>query len=140
MLAISFKRGNGPPRVARARGMQSDDEAWVEVIVGGERFATTLRTLRTRESYLKGIVDSCVAGVVRVDRDPTNFRHVLNHLRGSNTFPHSPDELDALRHEATFYSLDELARAIDYKKQARVRATTQYWLEAVANAISINRR
>lgn len=140
MLAISFKRGNGPPRVARARGMQSDDDAWVEVNVGGERFATTLRTLRTREGYLKGIVDPGVDGAVRVDRDPTHFRHVLNHLRGSNTFPHSLEELDALRHEATFYSLDELARAIDFQKQARARATTQYWLETVANAISSNRR
>lgn len=120
--------------------MESDD-AWVDVFVGGERFATTLRTLCSHEGYFKGIVDPCCAhgGHVRVDRDPTNFRHVLNHLRGSNTFPRSIDELDALRHEASFYSLDELVRAIDFKRAARARATTEHWLEVIANAISSSR-
>lgn len=71
----------------------------------------------------------------RIDRDPTHFRHVLNHLRGCNTYPSDAAELDALRHEAEFYALDELVRDIDFRKQQLARVSIAHYLQLIASTL-----
>ena len=92
--------------------------------VGGVLFATTRETLcRRRPSFLAGLTDTLrdEAWYAFVDRDPTHFRHVLNHLRGcAVSFPSRPEELRQLAEEADFYALDELAAA------ARLRASSAW--------------
>ena len=109
----------------------------VTLIVGGQHFVTTVGTLTRDESpsYFSAICQhrfgdslpealaaeatesppSRVAFTFFVDRDPTHFRCVLNHLRdGSDcVLPSSEHALRELSREARFYGLIDLQRRCD---------------------------
>ena len=110
---------------------------FVDVYVGSDRFVTTRRTLCNCQGYLQGMVIEMAPQQTsfRIDRDPTHFRHVLNHLRGSTTYPSDAADLDALRHEADFYALDELVRAIDFRKQQLARDSIAHYLQLIASTL-----
>lgn len=76
--------------------------------VGGTKFSTSRTTLGIGISgFFKGLVQSEVEDQYFIDRDPTHFRHILNALRGSPTFPPSPSALRELEMEAAFYLMPE---------------------------------
>lgn len=93
----------------------------VRLNVGGQIFCTTLSTLRSEESMLSAMfsgrfdVRKDADGAVFIDRDGTHFRHILNHLRGTEL--HLGRDLRmhlALLDEADFYQvvgLQEMLRA-----------------------------
>ena len=116
----------------------------VTLIVGGQHFVTTVGTLTRDESpsYFSAICQhrfgdslpealaaeatessasdgsappSRVAFTFFVDRDPTHFRCVLNHLRdgGDCVLPSSEHALRELSREARFYDLIDLQRRCD---------------------------
>ena len=107
------------------------DMTIVELNVGGQMFTTTTETLNRRDSFFKGIVSTCMShDAVWIDRDPTTFRHVLNHLRGTTTFPTDVQDLLALRQEAEFYAMPELCTSVD--EEVRRRRT-----HSIENILSI---
>jgi hypothetical protein len=86
--------------------------------VGGMHFCTSRQTLE-RFSFFKNLHDGSF-----VDRDPTYFHIVLNHMRGSHFLPRKTDVLLALRIEADFYSLHTLLNDIDRCLRTRKSART----------------
>ena len=87
----------------------------IVLCVGGAYFVTTKSTL-DRAPYFRNLVaqvDADEAPPVFVDRDPTHFRHILNHLRGGCVLPCDKASLHELRGEADFYSMNDLIQAID---------------------------
>eukprot|EP00758_Cryptobia_borreli_P011449 Tbor_TRINITY_DN5657_c5_g2::TRINITY_DN5657_c5_g2_i1::g.9452::m.9452 len=91
----------------------------IRLNVGGTLFDTTLTTVlkevpsRLSKDFYSGFVhcphDS--DGNPYYDRDPDNFRHVLNYLRG---YPLSlePDAIVMLSEDATYYELEGLKKAV----------------------------
>ena len=83
--------------------------------VGGVLFTTTRETLLAEpNSILSHLVCSNFAGVPRgtcgtvfLDRDPGNFRHILNYLRGYELHL-APDELGLLAEDAALFQLEGL--------------------------------
>lgn len=86
----------------------------VRVNVGGTVFETTRHTLQSRPSFFRGLLDASDADQTEwfVDRDPTHFRYILNHLRGAETLPCDSVVLTELRDEAEFYCMDEMVQHI----------------------------
>ncbi|KAK7500772.1 hypothetical protein BaRGS_00008016 [Batillaria attramentaria] len=93
----------------------------VELNVGGVRFTTSISTLTKEEGSLlqtmfKGqhSIQPDADGSYFIDRDGTNFRHVLNFLRdGPASLQHLPGQdqrlLSELRVEAEYYQLHKMA-------------------------------
>lgn len=93
--------------------------------IGGMRFETTTDTLMLcAESYFGAALGGrwdirCdrdhAQSILFVDRDPTVFRHVLNHMRGYCTPLRylSPAEIYLLKEDAEFYGLDGLIHLIE---------------------------
>ncbi|CAJ0592041.1 unnamed protein product [Cylicocyclus nassatus] len=94
----------------------------VKIDVGGTVFKTTLSTLRRLDDSIYSTLTGGGKGwrkqendrnrnpVLFVDRDPTDFSHVLNYLRdGKNVvLPEDDYTLKSLRREAEFYNLPGL--------------------------------
>lgn len=80
--------------------------------VGGVMFETRARTLARYASYFSEFASYDEETTIFIDRDPTHFRHVLNFLRGSLTYPPSRLEVQELINEARFYALDGLANQL----------------------------
>ena len=87
--------------------------------IGGVEFATTRSTLAQHDGFLRALAEhqerSHVPQSQRstfVDRDATHFRHVLNYLRNSPSFPPTETELEELKNEADFYSLPGLVSLV----------------------------
>ena len=98
----------------------------IRLNVGGVVFETTRTTLEQYESFFKALVRSEASlDKVFIDRDPTHFRHVLNFLRNSPTYPTRDHELVELAQEADFYGLP----ALQYHASQRVEAATKGTLE-----------
>ena len=105
--------------------MQSDIE--VHLHIGGTLFITKRSTLARHESYfteftLPLVGDEDVVSRIRVDRDPTHFRWILNFMRGSSALPSDQCVLRELLVEADFYSISELCDAIERELMVRIRA------------------
>ena len=85
----------------------------IRINVGGTDFWTTKTTLENQKSsFFKSLVsypfcDDATTGIT-IDRDPTHFRHVLNFLRNSPSFPDDTNHLHELYNEADYYCLDDL--------------------------------
>ena len=95
---------------------------WVELDVGGQRFTTTLSTLQRRNSYFSAFGSTVPSSsLIRIDRDPTHFRYILNHLRGCTCIPDNVLHLRELREEADFYALAELVARIEKRIAAHQR-------------------
>lgn len=83
----------------------------VALNVGGAHFVTRRETLLRQNSFFSGLLEECRpthTGTIFIDRDPAQFRHILNYLRGTSTFPPSVSALLELCGEAEFYCLDGL--------------------------------
>lgn len=83
--------------------------------VGGVYFWTTRSTLvGISDTFFCKLMGSHfnTDGCYFIDRDPSHFRHILNHLRGSTVLPHDAMTLQELQVEADFYCLRELADTI----------------------------
>lgn len=76
--------------------------------VGGVVFETRIDTLGKVNSFFSEFTTYPETKEVFVDRDPTHFRHILNYMRGSLTYPPTRIELVELMNEAAFYSLDDM--------------------------------
>ena len=88
--------------------------------VGGVIFQAWRSTLEESSSFFSGLVsESSEASFFFIDRDPTHFRHILNWLRGSLTYP--PDALSfrELMMEAEFYSLQPMVSSLQKISQCR---------------------
>jgi hypothetical protein len=119
--------------------------------VGGVVFKTSTHTAETEEGFFRGLVRSLRTseGLARkrerenhplfVDRDPTHFRHVLNYMRGSPSFPEGDTEMEELEREADFYSLQGLVDLVKKEKRRRrevpvercPRRGVPYWLSKI---------
>jgi len=88
-----------------------DDHRVVQLNVGGVCFTTSRSTLHMAPYFRALTCDEAAA--IFIDRDPTHFRHVLNHLRGSTMTPSDSTSLMELRVEADFYGLVDYVESID---------------------------
>ena len=90
----------------------------IVIDVGGILYSTSYSTLTKYPESMLGIMFSgrhamqCEDGSFFIDRDGTQFRHILNYLRdGEEVVEYLPRSIDALLellHEAKFYRLDGL--------------------------------
>lgn len=107
--------------------------------VGGTVFETTRTTLigRSDTFFRKLVADRVDAphDVIFIDRDPTHFRHILNFLRGTASFPSSVFGLEELCNEADFYCMFEL---VDMARQHQMKVkceTVSHQLAILASRI-----
>jgi hypothetical protein len=84
----------------------------VTLSVGGQLFPTLEATLLSRESFFSGLLRHNLSRnsdpPIFIDRDPTHFRHVLNHLRGATSYPSTREHMMELQSEADYYALTDL--------------------------------
>ena len=81
--------------------------------VGGWYFVTSRETLmHTPGTYLDTLAKHSGDSDIFIDRDPTQFRHVLNWLRGVRHLPSDYDACSELVHEALFYCLPDMVNAL----------------------------
>ncbi|KAG5178521.1 hypothetical protein JKP88DRAFT_328961 [Tribonema minus] len=101
--------------------VRSTSPAPIKLNIGGKRFETSATTLRSTEgSFFSAMLSgrwelqACEDGSYFIDRDPSTFPHILNYLRGIELDIElfAKAELAALRHEADFYGLTDLADAL----------------------------
>lgn len=97
----------------------------VRINVGGICITTMACTLCSEPSRLSEWVKNNFAGLPRdskgnpfIDRDPENFRRILNYLRGYD-LPLSTDKIAFLADDADFYRIDGLRALIDPPPQWR---------------------
>lgn len=93
----------------------------VKLDIGGQPFFATRATLSAKAGFFRSLCEGAAEvpfdqdGCIFVDRDPTAFRYILNHLQ--NQMPEltelSPAELEILRLDASFYELSDLERLLD---------------------------
>ncbi|KAH7676057.1 potassium channel tetramerization domain containing 5-like protein, partial [Aphelenchoides avenae] len=99
-----------------------DDNAWIQLNIGGKVFETTRKTLcRDPESFLARLDgdDSALPrrkdkkGAYVIDREPENFAVILHYLRTG--FLKVPDGVtrEELVEEAEFYNLVALVKLIE---------------------------
>ena len=81
--------------------------------VGGTNFHTSSETLCNVDGMLSSWVQHQNLESNFIDRDPTDFRLILNFLRGSDYIPTDYNVLKQLRVEADFYLLKGLVQKID---------------------------
>ncbi|PBJ72162.1 hypothetical protein TcG_04993 [Trypanosoma cruzi] len=87
--------------------------------VGGSCITTLASTLCSEPSLLSEWVSNDFAGLPRdangnpfVDRDPENFRHIVNYLRGYE-LPLATEKIVFLAEDAEFYRIEKLRALID---------------------------
>ena len=109
----SRKRSRDQQAVALA-GTEPTASGYVSLNVGGVVFLTAISTLTSEPSKLADMVKSKFAGLALdaqlrpfIDRDPENFRHILNYLRGYE-LPLSPEEVIFLAEDAEYFGLKNL--------------------------------
>ncbi|ORC89740.1 uncharacterized protein TM35_000112740 [Trypanosoma theileri] len=93
--------------------------------VGGSSITTLESTLRSEPSLLSEWLNNDFAGLPRdamgnpfVDRDPENFRHILNYLRGYG-LPLATEKIVFLAEDAEYYRIEKLRALIDPPAQWR---------------------
>jgi hypothetical protein len=108
----SFAKAEAPPEV----------NSVITLNIGGTCFSTTKATLTGSQNYFTGLfkftsegfgqqLDS--SGNLFIDRDPTNFRYILNQLRdGSVCLPDSHNHLNEILREAEFFAIQPLVEHI----------------------------
>lgn len=95
----------------------------VKLDIGGTRFTTSRTTLLAdKSSFLAAMLSGryelfpdAADGSYFIDRDGRQFHHVLNFLRGVDSFecPSKMSELEQLRADAVFYKLSQLVTLVD---------------------------
>lgn len=78
--------------------------------VGGTLFETSCDTLMQKNTFFRALVEheTTMSPPYFIDRDPTHFRHILNFLRGTPSFPDTASQIKELSNEADFYSIPQL--------------------------------
>ncbi|ESL10448.1 hypothetical protein TRSC58_01819 [Trypanosoma rangeli SC58] len=131
-----FRKGDDVDQAARVRDTGENEDAGPDgqsplvpsslltdtricVNVGGSCITTLASTLCAEPSLLSEWVDSGFAGLPRdpkgnpfVDRDPENFRHIVNYLRGYE-LPIATEKVVFLAEDAEFYRIERLRALID---------------------------
>lgn len=103
-------------------------EQKISLDIGGNKFSTSLQTLRTDSGSVFGAMFSGrhpirkqEDGSIFIDRDGTHFRLILNYLRGSiNSLDQLPDDklsLSDLLSEASYYQLEGLKQILQSKRK-----------------------
>ena len=113
----------------------------VRLNVGGVLFFTRRSTLLQSNSFFSGLFASAELETEYlgteleyfVDRDPTHFRHILNFIRGTVSFPSSKAGLNELLQEADFYSLHQFVVAIKQQKLIFERTSIEHYLSVIAS-------
>jgi hypothetical protein len=103
--------------------------------VGGVVFETRASTLERHTSYFTEFASCDESSTIFIDRDPTHFRHVLNFLRGSFTYPPSRLQIQELINEATFYALDGLVSQLS-GRLSRAEHDLSYHLMILSSRLS----
>ncbi len=103
--------------------------------VGGVCFESTNTTLRSKDSFFGPLIANRTSQDLFIDRDPTHFRHILNFLRGSPSFPSTLFGLDELRAEADFYCLSDLQGMIEEKRRQLMRSSVAHQLEMLGTKL-----
>ncbi|XP_053382296.1 uncharacterized protein LOC128549515 [Mercenaria mercenaria] len=89
--------------------------------IGGTHFETTIQNLTIDPKCIFALAinngELTEMKTLTFDRDPTHFRHVLNHLRNRmytdmRTLPNSISQLLECLQEAQYYALESLQRAV----------------------------
>ena len=109
----------------------------IHLVVGGVSHWTTQDTLQKYVSFFSSCVDYSQNEVVFIDRDPTHFRHILNYLRGTPTYPSRVNEMTELVYEAEFYALFEFATLIKNKAADTHKNTIEHWMSLLVNKINM---
>ena len=104
--------------------------------VGGVPFMTTRDTVMRGEHFFSGLLRAADDSQSEffVDRDPTVFRFVLNHLRGANVLPNDELSLRELDVEADFYSMPDLQRSV--RMQLRETSTHERLMQRLVVAVN----
>ena len=114
----------------------SDMSNRITLDVGGTYFYTTRATLSQHDSFFRALIEhDRTTDAYFIDRDPTHFRHVLNFLRNSPTFPKNADDLVELQKEADFYSLDILVQECKKRIEPYTKRSIEYKLSVLASKI-----
>ena len=100
--------------------------------VGGTLFSTSHATMTQRDCFFRALVEHGEDNTCFIDRDPTHFRHILNYLRNSPTFPTCPHAIDEMIQEADFYSLTDLVEQCKLKRESCRRSTIEHTLQIIA--------
>ena len=88
----------------------------ISLNVGGCTFWTYRSTLCQREDFFSGLVKNGETSEYFIDRDPAQFRYILNWLRGNRSLPDDAMSLRELAEEADYYLLKDLFSAISQKR------------------------
>lgn len=115
------------------KGVQTQQPKMVRLNVGGQLFTTSLTTLNSQPDSMLGAMFSGRHGLFQdkdgayfIDRDGSEFRHVLNFLRdGESCFlPEDSVELEELLKEAEYYQIEgPIATVKERKRKAAIRVT-----------------
>ncbi len=108
----------------------------VRLNVGGVVFLTSKTTLEHSNSFFSGLMqtDSRPGDEeIFIDRDPTHFRHILNYMRGTLTFPLATLEIQELIKEAEFYSLSRLVQLLETECQKAHKGSIPYIVGIIAS-------
>lgn len=116
LFPIFFMTGAIPEKMNSSRGYGD----LVGLNVGGIIYKTSSSTLlKNNESFFSQMLEGYIPstkdddGNFIIDRDGQVFRHILNFMRcGSMVVPEDFKEYTLLEHEADFYSLWELQKAV----------------------------
>ena len=92
----------------------------INLNVGGTKFSTSRQTLtQIPDTFFTGLLSGRImtfkddTGAIFIDRDPQQFRVILNYLRNRSLSLEEPSvNLKELKHEAEFYGLAPLVRKL----------------------------
>ncbi|KAJ3048586.1 hypothetical protein HK097_010401 [Rhizophlyctis rosea] len=119
----SFLDFSQPPPASPPPPAYQNPAQPVTLCVGGQKFTTTLATLRTvPDSGIAKLVEMKLDGgesEVFVDRDGTHFRHILNLLRGVDTIASIEDSatLEELSLDSHYYELPLVEEAVTRRRE-----------------------
>ena len=107
-----------PPPITTANPRSSTEI--INLNVGGTKFSTSRQTLtQIPDTFFTGLLSGRImtfkddTGAIFIDRDPQQFRVILNYLRNRSLSLEEPAvNLKELKHEAEFYGLAPLVRKL----------------------------
>ena len=105
----------------------------ITFLVGNVSFNTSKESLSMHQCYFS-LLDT-TKDIIFIDRDPTHFRHILNYLRGSPSFPYKLNHLFELKNEADFYSLHGFCELIDQEVRVLENNNIATHLKLIADRI-----
>ena len=108
----------------------------VKLNVGGQLFVTSRDTLVARDTFFRALVEHNTNDEIFIDRDPTHFRHILNFLRNSPSFPSNASDIQQVEAEAEFYCISELVTRARMEKSNAQRGSVGHQLSIISSRLS----